>query len=263
MTTAAATPSADCELPPLSPMAMRIITQSQDPDASANDLARLIELDAAVTVALLRLVNSPFYGMPRKVGTVTDAILVLGLATVRRVVMAITLRQPLSAARLDPNFVREIWRNSVRVAALAARLLGGGASGDFAFTAGVLHDLGRLALQLDDPEAYLPLTTLDGSELLRHERGNWSTDHAQRGAELLQRWGLPETICDAVRQHHADAGAPPAEAAAQGLWMACRMVEAALPPLFWRQLPHVCVDPQRALESARQEVEALTSLLTV
>lgn len=261
MNAPAAAARAERELPPLSPMAMRIIAQAQDPDTGASDLARLVELDAAATVALLRLVNSPFYGMPRQVGTVTDAIMVLGLTTVRRVVLAIALRQPLSAARLDRELVRTIWRESVNVAALANRLLDGGGAGDLAFTAGVLHDLGRLALQLDDPPVYAPLMGMEAAELLIRERAAFGTDHALRGAELLQRWGLPEIICDAVRQHHADAHAPPAEPAAQGLWMACRMTEAALPPQFWRQLPHIVVDPQRALESTRQEVQALTSLM--
>lgn len=125
----------------------------------------------------------------------------------------------------------------------------------------MLHDLGRLALQLDDPLAYAPLIGMEAPELLERERAAFGTDHAQRGAELLQRWGLPEIICDAVRQHHADALAPPSEPTAQGLWMACRMTEAALPAQFWRQLPHIVVDPQRALESTRKEVEALTSLM--
>lgn len=255
-----AAPVRSDELPPLSPMALRIIAQAQDPDAGAAELAKVVELDPAATVALLRLVNSPFYGMPRQVGSVTEAIMVLGLTTVRRVVLAIAVRRPLSVQALDRDLVARVWRDSVQVAALANRLLGGGHAGEHAFTAGVLHDMGRLALSLRNPLAYAPLAALQGQALVAGERVAFATAHDDVGAGLLQCWGLPADITEAVHQHHAGESTPPPEPAAQGLWLAARAVEGSLHPMLWRQLPHITVDPARALEAARREVETLQSL---
>jgi len=85
---------------------MQLIQQMQDPNVSTGDVGKLIELDPSLTASLLRLVNSPFFGMRRQIAGVSDAVMVLGMSAVRRMVMSLAVVTPLRKADIDPAFAR-------------------------------------------------------------------------------------------------------------------------------------------------------------
>ena len=263
--TLAATPAAPVRrrLPPLSTVASRIVQQMNEADTDLPALARLIELDPALTLAVLRLVNSSFYGLPRQVGTVNEAIMVLGMTTVRRVAIASAISHPLKNLDLKRSLVDAMWRKAIGGAVLASRLLDGHAAGQLAFTAGVLQDLGRLDLYLRAPTDYVALENLSGAALCAAEKERFGQTHAEAGAELADLWALPAAIVEAIAEHHQPAEHPPTNPAAQAVWLASLIGDRDLGQASMPHLAHINVDPAQALAAAQREIDALCALVGV
>lgn len=259
---ATAVPSAR-RLPPLSTVASRIVEQASQEDADITTLAQLIEIDPALTIAVLRLVNSSFYGLSRQVGTVSEGMMVLGMNTLRRVAIAVAIAQPMQRLGIPRSLVEATWHKAIAGAVLAARLLDGHAESQLAFTAGILQDLGRFELHLRAPEAYAPLEALAGADLCAAERAAFGEDHAQVGAGLAQTWALPTVIVDAVAAHHRPAELVPTGAAAQAVWIASLVGDAALGLEMLPPLPHIRVDLAQAQAASQRDVAGLCSLLGV
>src|SRR5213592_1299526 len=95
----------------------------QTPVVTAGDVARLIELDPSLTASLLRLVNSPFFGMRREICNVSEAVMVLGMGAVRRMVLSLAVVTPMRKEDVDLAFARARWQHTVSCAALARRLI--------------------------------------------------------------------------------------------------------------------------------------------
>ena len=136
------------ELPPLPAVALRLIAMSEDARFSAQDLAETVLVEQALTLKVLRLANSPAFGFPRRVTSIREAIVLLGFREVRYMALGACVVEPsmqgaLERARLDHDV---FWMNSVVVGHLAQVLaLAGDLDQDMAFTAGLLHNIGRLA----------------------------------------------------------------------------------------------------------------------
>ncbi|RQP22547.1 HDOD domain-containing protein [Piscinibacter terrae] len=250
--------------PPFPAVAVQLIQQMQDPDASAADVGRLIELDPSLTASLLRLVNSPFFGMRRQIAGVSEAVTVLGMSAVRRMVMSVAVVTPLRKPEIDPAFAKSQWHHTVSCAAIARRLIADdAAAAELAFTAGLLHDIGQVHLmQLHGPayaalHAESPDTDWRGIEAER-----FGQPHDWLGADLLEAWGLPQVIADAARLHHA---APPLThltLVQQAVCVANRLAgtpaEAAQAAVM---SPKSLVPVKQAVEEARAEIDTMASLL--
>lgn len=250
-------------LPPLSTVASRIVQQASQEAPDLMALARLIELDPALTVAVLRLVNSPFYGLSRQVGTVSEAIMVLGMGTVRRVAMASAIAQPIQQLDLKRSLVEAMWRKALAGAVLACRLLDGHAQSQVAFTAGVLQDLGRLDLYLRSPELYGPMEALAGAELCQAEHDCFGQTHAEAGAELAEVWALPAAIVEAVASHHRPGPQAPQGPVAQAVWLASLVGDGELGLSAMPALTHIQADIAEAQAASQREVAALYSVVGV
>ncbi len=214
-------------LPLFTGMATQLVRSVDRDDSTMSDLGRLISTDAALVAQLLRLVNSSFYGLPRKIGTITEALAVLGLDFVRRLVMAAVLQRPLFAYLHDTAAARAFWRHELLCAALARHLARRhGIDGELAYMAGLLHDVGRLVMLIEYPDHVdLLLRHADVVEEVPDDDGNAAQElalfgftHAQVGGALLEMWGLPDGIVRAAHQH-GDAQAPDDPLAA-AVWQA-------------------------------------------
>ena len=210
-------------LPLFPPLAQRLIDSVRREDISATDLARLIAADVALSSHLLRLVNSSFYGLSRRIGAITDAIAVLGFNMVRRIVTTAVLQRPVQDLLPDTPATRAFWRHQLLTAALARHLHRRDHDSDeeLAYMAGLLHDIGCLALFAHAPAAYVELLGRSGGSddaLADAERQHFGYDHAQVGATLLRLWNVPETITATI-QDHAD-GVAPVEPVACSVWRA-------------------------------------------
>lgn len=193
-------------LPSLPAVMNHILAVTSSPDASVDDVARVVSEDPAIAAKILRVANSPYYRVRREITEVSRAVLRLGMVAVRNLAIGLCARDALQADDRDTEQHERLWRHAIAVASasdLIARRVGYRPPEE-AFVAGLLHDVGRLAMLILDPE---PLNRiLDGQahavDMLSEERRHLGTDHGEAGHRLLTRWGLPEVICDITRHHH-------------------------------------------------------------
>ncbi|HEX6705173.1 MAG TPA: HDOD domain-containing protein [Albitalea sp.] len=250
--------------PPFPAVVIQLIQQMQDPDAGAADVGKLIELDPALTASLLRLVNSPFFGMRRQIAGVSEAVMVLGMSAVRRMVMSLAVAVPLRQAGVDAEFARIRWHHTVSCAALARRLIvDDPAAAELAFTAGLLHDIGQVDLLHRHGAAYVALHAEAGTGDVRPlEVQRFGQAHDVLGAELMESWGLPAAIADAARHHHAPPPIAGLSRVQQAVWLANRL--AGTPEQAAQALPlapDTLAPPAQAVAEARAEIDTLASLL--
>jgi HD-like signal output (HDOD) protein len=175
-----------------------------NPDTS--DLPRVISADPSLTLHVVRVANSAYYGAAKNVRSVDDAILRIGLREVWAIAAAIKAKEMFDVAKNWSDLKDTLWHHAISVGA-AARCL----SRNFAprdaevfFTAGILHDVGKLVLACFDP-AYVQLCksgALYGKELVSTENAAYQTTHALLGGSLIAHWNLPDTLMKLVGQHH-------------------------------------------------------------
>lgn len=201
------------EIPPLPDVAVKVLSMVGDPDFSMNRLVEVVRLDQGLTAKLLRLSNSAYIGLSRKVDSVRDAMQVLGTDTVRRVVVLSctcdALQQELKGYRLLRG---ELWQHSVAVASGSQRIAqkAGGVLPAAAFTAGLLHDLGKLALDTLVEREYQEIDARvrnEGRSFLKAEEAALGMSHATVGARLAEQWQLPPYVPVVIRCHHEPATA--------------------------------------------------------
>lgn len=189
-------------LPSPPSVAMQIIALAQDPNATLGAAAQIISVDPALSARLLRVANSPLYATRRRIDTLTQAMAMLGLNATLSLALGFSLVHGLRGHNGTAELQERIWRRSV-LAAMAARLLGQQTSMKRAETlmlAGLLQDIGRLALLQALPEEYSALCAgaEDNATLLALERKRFDADHADVGAWLARRWNLPDYLVEAI-----------------------------------------------------------------
>lgn len=196
-------------LPTIPAVLARILQLVEADGSHGRDLIEVIERDQVLTGKILRLANSAFFGQSRRVATIPRAVVLLGFSTVRNLALSVKVWDALSAG-IPRGRVEELWAHSVASAivtrALTARLRAG--DPDEAFTAGLMHDVGRLVLAMKFREAYWKAVGAGGEPVERIESATFGVDHAEVGAWLLEAWSLPPGIVEAVRLHHADSPRP-------------------------------------------------------
>jgi putative nucleotidyltransferase with HDIG domain len=199
-------------LPALPSVVTQVMETAADPSASALDLARPILADQSLSAQLLRIVNSAYYGFYRKIASVSEAIVILGFAEVRGLVMAASSFDtfPKSETAFDRL---QLWRHSVAVAFAAERIARRTpiAPEWNPFSAGLLHDMGKVALDVVDP-AHFMQTVGAAREQEVHvtvaEETLETVPHAAAGAALAEHWNLPQQLVEAVQYHHNPEDAP-------------------------------------------------------
>lgn len=189
-------------LPSLPLAVQEVIASFEDPEPDAVSLARGIAKDQGLSARVLRVANSSFYGLPRKVGSMQDAVVVLGLDSIRSLVMSAGMVQsfpPLRGSVFDRN---GYWRRSFRVAGYTKALADCLRQGQpMSFTAGMFHDIGQLVLDTCMPEQFsgiLSLQKASGQDLIEIERSALGFDHAMIGAEVARQWNFPTEIEQAI-----------------------------------------------------------------
>lgn len=196
------------DLPALPLVVTQVIHLTEDPDSTAQDLNAVISRDQALTAKVLRLANSAYYGFPRRIGTVTEAVILLGFNTIRNLVLAASVSNVLQREAPGYQLARgELWRHSL-ASAMAARLLARKArfrAAEEAFVAGLLHDIGKLVLSHYVGQAYQEIigeVTNKGLPFMEAEQRALGYDHAQVGGLVAEKWNLPGQLSEAIRCHH-------------------------------------------------------------
>jgi putative nucleotidyltransferase with HDIG domain len=181
--------------------ALRTLNLMRNPEAGINDVVQAASLDPAIAGLVMRLANSALFGARTQISTLSQAIIRLGFATAQKAVTSAALHPLFGPLRLQ-----EVWRHSLEVADLSEQLAGHAGKIDpaEAYLAGLLHDVGRIAL--------LSVPLYEAARLHGLENGGCSqvyaenlllrTDHAELGAQIAAFWKLPEPMVSAMRHHH-------------------------------------------------------------
>jgi len=192
-------------LPTIPVVLAKILQVCSNVDANSRHLITAIEEDQALTGKMLRLANSAFFGQSRRVATVPRAVILLGFSTVRNLALSVKVWDALGAG-IARSRLEVLWDHSLACAVAAKALVAGLRAGDpdQAFTAGLLHDVGRLLLAMRFRDEYWKVVGGVGeSELIDAvERKVFGVDHAEAGAWMLEAWALPPGIVESVRLHH-------------------------------------------------------------
>ena len=197
------------DLTPLKSVATKAIQLAEDERSAAMDLATVISSDQALTSKLLKLSNSAYYGYARRISNVREAVILLGMRTVRSVAISSAIIDVFKLPQLDHDFFDHdlFWAHSVTVGLVAETIAREtkAARPEDAFTAGVLHDVGKLAMMLAEPAMFAEVVDLTMREEMRYREAElavFQVGHEQVGARLAQRWKFPEHLVSSIREHH-------------------------------------------------------------
>ncbi len=189
-------------------VAHSVVQLIQNPKSSALQVGEAISRDPALASKVLRIANSAFYGFPRKISTIHSAIVVLGFANIRNIVLTASIAGMLPPREDGMLFDRvSFWRHSL-ACGIASKLLAGrmGMKNlEEAFLWGLLHDLGKVVLDGCFRDDYLLIVRLarEKGRLLREaEEAVLGFDHAEAGGVVAEKWNLPPALIKAVRFHH-------------------------------------------------------------
>ncbi len=194
------------QLPPLSAAVVDVLSSFERRDVDVNEIANKISLDQGMVTRVLRVANSAFYGFPSKVGTMHEAMVLLGFHNIRSLVVAAGLIGQLSPkehSQFDHNL---FWQHNIGTG-VCARVLAGrlGKESELAFTAGLLHDVCRLVMEIACPEKFNAVVAHAGDHdttMQEAEHAILGVDHAMIGFEVAKRWNFPVAIQLAIRDHH-------------------------------------------------------------
>jgi len=204
------------DLPPLPQAAMKVLHLIEDPESTMRQLAEVLSLDEALLGRVLTWANSPYYAGLSKVRTTEQAMMRLGLSTLRQLVLASSAASLLGRPLRGYAMVRgELWRHSIAVASGARIVMTHQhrAMGDRAYVAGLLHDVGKLVFDeyVQQTDFWMRREPVDGApqkpSFDEIEAELLGIDHAELGAEAARCWNLPDDLVDAIRYHHNPPGA--------------------------------------------------------
>ena len=195
------------DLPPLPDIVVKLLKASRNPESPLREMVELIKIEPALTSKILRLCNSSYYGLPRKITSIQEALVYIGTDTLVNYILAGCLASYYQQAQDGYGLASgDLWRHSVGCA-IASQLL---AAGDEecaqaeVFTAGLLHDVGKIVLNAfvkKESEQIYALVRDDGTTFDEAERKVLGFNHTDAGAELARQWNLPEPLVEAIAHH--------------------------------------------------------------
>jgi len=193
--------------------AAKVLSMLDDPEFEVSQIEETLRLDPELTANVLRLTNSAYFGFSEKIGSLKQAIVVLGSKKLIQLVMATCMSglmsQKVKGYELDKG---DLWRHSIAVSVVAEKLVEeiGVTADPEIFTAALLHDIGKLLLgqHVEDYLDAINDQVTGGKSFQTIERDVFGADHAEIGARILQNWSFPDNVVQAVRWHHEPDLAP-------------------------------------------------------
>jgi len=182
-----------------------------EPNVAVRSVAKLVEQDVAICAKILQLVNSSFFGVPRRLSSIEAAISYLGMNMVRRLVLSVEAFRPWETTRIPGLDFEALMEHSLVAGHLASRLLSDKKDAEDAFLAAMLHDIGTLVLASACREqlaSVLAASVAQERPLELVEEEVFGVSHGPVGAYLLGLWGLPYPIVEAVAHHHTPTRVP-------------------------------------------------------
>ncbi len=196
------------DIPTLPTIVFELNKYLQDPDTSIKTVCDTIEKDQAITLKILKLVNSAFYGFKNKISDLRNAIVLLGYNSVRNAIVSLSIINTFSKRVALMDFdISQFWKHSLAVAVTSKNIaqLSKKESPDNCFVGGLLHDTGKVILAQYFPELFEKVwITLQNEHLSFYEaeQKELPIDHTKIGAHLASKWQLPGGLVEAIRWHH-------------------------------------------------------------
>lgn len=213
-------------IPPLAPIATRILSLTRDSKSNAQQIIDLIRTDPALTARVLSILNRAEHGVRSEVVNIENAVRMLGFETIRQITLAMKVMEVFGDEEIpDQNdgFDRtEFWKHCLAVACIARRIalvMQGADAAEEAFVCGLLHDLGKVALQTAMPKTFTRIVRRSNdsrANIADVERAILGIDHTVVGHRLAERWGLPSKLTECVWLHHQLPEALPPSVASGG-----------------------------------------------
>lgn len=195
------------DLPSIPNVLSDVLESVDNLDLNAKFLAKIIEKDQALTAKILKVANSPYYGFSRTISTVDLAILVLGLNSIKEIVLSMILKKFFTKVDNKLFDINNFWKYSIYCAAASKYLskkFDYRLSGE-AFVAGLMHDIGILILIQffkDDFKKIIEFKNRNGTSWVDAENNVINCTHCEIGAWLAEKWQLPENLCNSILNHH-------------------------------------------------------------
>lgn len=198
------------DLPSLPVVVLDVLRSFEQADTNTGMLADKVAKDQALAAKTLRLANSSFYGLQRKVTTIQQAITILGFDSVRTLITAAAVTDKFGGAKHGAVDSRAFWRHAIGTALCAKTLARQhGLNQDYAFISGLLHDIGKLVLVSRFPDQYAAVLAYRDEHdcfMADAERVVLGIDHAVVGRALAEHWKFPALMQKAIADHHAPQG---------------------------------------------------------
>ncbi len=197
-------------IPPFPKVASQVMKILDNPETQAKDLADVILYDSAITANLLKTCNAAYFGLPRKVSSLDEALVTVGHDILKDIIIASSSSRFYKGGEVGKGYQLEqgeLWKHSVACAILAKMLSSYFKKVDagVAFTVGLLHDIGKRFLSsfvADEFDKIITLVREKGITFMQAENLVLGMDHAELGAMIMEKWEFADEFCLAVRQHH-------------------------------------------------------------
>lgn len=227
----------------------------EDSDTEVSELAETVSADPAMTTAVLRAANSAASAPVNRVTEADHAIMRIGLKSTQRLIAGTIVGTTFHDVREAGIDADQMWGHLIACALLTDQALKSSSGRSGGFAAGLLHDLGRMAMAQADPERYAQVASLagQGADARSVEIDVFGYDHQEFGQRIAEAWQLPEAIIDAVGDHHEGGRSELARAVRNSRWLALRVG-------FGDGLCDASVFPESALGLQREEKMLLSSI---
>ncbi len=260
-------------------IALQVIDMAEDPDVGLSDVERTIRNDPALSAKLIRVANSPLFARTKNIDSILQALTLLGLDSALSLALSFSLMGSLKKEDGGQDS-QTFWQRSI-IAAIIARELGDRAAihnQGALFLAGLLQDLGILALKQLEPETYTELfvASTDHASLCKAEKQHFACDHAAIGAQLAEAWHLPALLINTIANSHSLNAEPNPDE--EGLFQNCIGLSGIIADLWIgdngleyneetaNTLKHLGIDEQQMeslVDKVLQEIPELSKLFEV
>ncbi len=200
------------QLPTLPIIYTKITGLLRAPDSTVRQISQVISEDQAIAAKVLRLVNSAFYGFPKRIGSLQRAVVILGVNEIKGLVLATGVLQMFGQFKTEHGFdMDKLWEHSIgcavasRVVAEAAQLI----NLDDVFAGGLMHDIGKVIQAVNLPKEFVGVIKEvheTGRAMIEIEEEIFGFNHAEIGMGLAEKWGFPQKTVEMIAYHHISNG---------------------------------------------------------
>ena len=190
------------DVPAMPNVVIKALTIVKDPDSSLKDLGDIISYDQSLSIKVLNLVNSAYYGFAQQISSITRALTLLGMNQAKNIIIASAMKPMFSSGKN-----RELWQHAISTA-VGCEYLSDHLKimdSENAFVVGFMHDIGKLIMNMQDETSLEKIKELveDGTNIIEAEDVFFGTNHAEIGAELSKKWQLPILLTNTIKYHHS------------------------------------------------------------